>query len=130
MKRAFLNLLLVTLGVANFTISCQKIQAKCISVGESDAGKTLTVRRGQAICFKFPVLPANGYMWYPTYDPTALSQIAKTRFESADSPGKPGVEEVQTFQFQAKNSGVLSIRFKYSRAERVLKTATFNLDVE
>src|ERR1700693_244498 len=110
MKRAWLNFILFTLGAASLSLSCQKIQAECISIGESDAGKTLRVRRGQTICFKLPVLPANGYMWYPTYDPGALAQIGKTRFETADPRGKPGLEEVQSFQFQAKSLGVSSIR--------------------
>jgi predicted secreted protein len=129
MKCVFLNLLLFAVGAFNLSLSCQTIQAKCIPVREGDAGKTLTVRRGQTLCFKFPVLPANGYMWYATYNPTDLAQVGKTRFESEDSTGKPGAEEVQTFQFQANNSGSVSIRFKYSRPEKVLKTLTFNLNV-
>jgi predicted secreted protein len=129
MKRALTNLLLFTLGASVLSVFCQTVQPKCIVLSESDAGKTLTVKRGETICFKFPVLPANGYMWYPSYDSSALAQIGKTRFQSADFPGKPGLEQVQTFQFRANTSGVLSLRFKYSRPERVLKTLTFNLNI-
>ncbi len=86
-----------------------------VSVGEMDAGKPVTLRRGQELVLRMPSNPSTGYRWSIALGgPGVLSMVATPAY--VRGPGAaPGAGGVEVWRFAAFLCGTETLVLKYAR---------------
>jgi predicted secreted protein len=94
-----------------------------IAIGISDADSTVSVRKGQDIEVRLPVVPGTGYGWFVVrLDTKLVRPIGQSVFQTGPRTGTVGSAELQVFRLEAMQKGVTEIVLEEKRPwERVSK---------
>jgi predicted secreted protein len=102
-----------------------------ITIGESENGKIIILKKDQALELSLITNPSTGYTWrymqYPS--PNILNEIKHYLVAQGKNPGSPSIEY---WLYNPVSSGVTSINLQYSRSwskEPPLKTFQVNIMV-
>lgn len=107
------RILILVTGLLILTI----ITAGCKISAEtySDAGRTVTVKRGQQFVIALGSNPTTGYSWEATYDEKILTLVEKTYEQGEQSKELVGAGGIEFFRFEAFRSGDTKIDLVYKR---------------
>jgi inhibitor of cysteine peptidase len=102
-----------------------------LKLGETDNGKTYTVKAGDTIEVVIPGNPTTGYAWTSALsakDAALIQPVGKPAYASAAKDGVVGAGGVYTFTFKAAAAGEALLKLVYSRSwESVEPLQTFSV---
>lgn len=86
-----------------------------VTLGEADAGRTVDVRRGQSIAVLLPSNRSTGFRWSLVPALAGVLTASRDAGYTQDSSGGVGAPGVETWTFEASQSGQQELRFEYRR---------------
>jgi len=127
------NVAVVLLTISLLAIGCGT--SKEVKVDASDSGSQVELEKGQTLVITLESNPSTGYRWEVVEsEESILEQEGEAEFKSSDTrdPPPPGTGGTETFRFEAKSAGEVTLRLVYHRSweEGVEPLETFTLQVE
>ncbi len=88
-----------------------------VTIGEEEAGKTITLAAGDRLVISLPANPGTGYTWemQPAPDESILKLVDEPQFRAQD-PNKVGAPGLLSFTYDALSPGETSLTLVYHRA--------------
>ena len=113
-------------------VSMAGCKAQPVKISETDNGKSISVSVGNQLEVSLSGNPTTGYSWeVKSVDATILEQVGEPQF-SSDNPNLVGSGGIQTFTFDVKKSGSVTLELIYHRPWEtdVEPLQTFSIQVE
>jgi copper homeostasis protein (lipoprotein) len=89
---------------------------RAVTLAEADSGKVIEVRAGEKVTVRLVSNRSTGYGWaFLTSGSNALTRLASEYTQVVGAEGKPGSDGIESWYFQAKDSGQQELRFEYRR---------------
>ncbi len=95
----------------------------------ADAGRTVTIDRGQQFIIALGSNPTTGYSWQASYDEKMLTMVEKSYEQGEQSKGLVGAGGIEFFRFEALKSGETRMGFVYQRPWETTAAAEKSFDV-
>ncbi len=100
-----------------------------MALTEKDDGRTITVKRGDALTVRLPVSLGTGYGWSRIDADEAL--VAEEPRVESSTTSLPGGSEIEVFRFTARKVGRTAIALRYGPSwEDVPHARTYRVHVE
>jgi inhibitor of cysteine peptidase len=113
--------------------SAQVPAASAVTVTDQDNGKTIQLSEGATLMVKLPSNASTGYSWSVKGNPSLLKLIKSDYSEQKRPMQVAGAPGVQTFQWQATETGDAKLQLEYRRPweknEPAAKTFSITLQV-
>lgn len=106
---------LLFLGLVGILLAaCQPTIVNATEIGAQDAGKTISINKGDVLVVLLEGNITTGFTWVPApQDPALLEQVGDVEVAPAhDALGAPGMI---ILRFKAANTGQASLRLEYKR---------------
>jgi len=87
-----------------------------LTIGEEEAGKTVTLAAGDQLVVSLPANPGTGYSWemQPAPDENILTLVDEPQFSAQDT-NRVGAPGLLRFTFDARNPGETTLTLVYHR---------------